>query len=94
MYTLKRSFLKFGYKGILHLQDIFPNKRGQEAVTSSWVRIKNMRPFRKGKIDLNVMKFGLPDRDPVSDWKLTDVELKAVICGISAPMGWSGGTFV
>lgn len=40
------------------------------------------------------MKSGLPDRDPVSAWKLTDVELQAVISGISAPMGWSGATFV
>lgn len=40
------------------------------------------------------MKFGLPDRDPGSAWKLTDVELKAVICRIPAPMGWSGATLV
>lgn len=37
-------------------------------------------------------KFGLLDRDPVSSWKLTDDELKAVICGIPMLTSQSGTT--
>lgn len=55
---------------------------------------KEREAFQQRKDWPDVMKFGLPDRDPVSAWKLTDVELKAVICGIPTPMGWLGATFV
>lgn len=39
---------------------------------------KEYEAFQERKNWPDVMKFGLPDRDPISDWKLTDVELKAV----------------
>lgn len=81
----------FGYKVILlHWKGLFHHKKYGIRQLPQPGCTQRMWGFQQRKNWPDVMKFVLPDRNPVSTWKLTDVELKALTVEFLSPQAGQG----